>query len=95
MLGGTTPKGQCIGKGIWHILQGAIDRHEPQAEGKGPWRLFGGTGTADALEQDLHGAHAQLLAALGECTGSRQAHARIRPDVAQALGDFREDVGNG
>jgi len=40
-----------------------------------------------------HGLHTQLLPPIGESTGSRQADVRIRPDIAQSLRHFLQDMG--
>ncbi|OLE00627.1 MAG: hypothetical protein AUI36_44340 [Cyanobacteria bacterium 13_1_40CM_2_61_4] len=92
MLVAGGPTGQGIGKGVSHLLHRAVDGHQPQAEGKGSWRLYGGTRLADALEQAAQGLDAQLLPALADSAGSRQTQARIRPDVAQSAGELVQDV---
>ena len=91
MVAGPT-KGQRIGKGVSHVLHRTITRHQPQPEGKGSRRLGGGTGLADALEQATQRPDAQLLTTLADGTAARQAHAWLRPDVAQSLGDLVQDV---
>ena len=49
-------------------------------------------GLADALEQATQRPDAQLLTTLADGTAARQAHAWLRPDVAQSLGDLVQDV---
>ncbi len=92
MLAAGSAKGQRSGKGVGHVLHRAVDGHQPQAEGKGSRRLVGGTRLTDPLEQAAQGQHAQLLTTLTDGTGSRQAQAWIRPDVAQSLGDLEQDM---
>ena len=92
MLVAGGPKGQRIGKGIGHLFHCAVDGHQPQAEGKGPRRLVGRTWLADALEQTAQRQDPELLTTLADGTGSWQVQARIRPDVAQSLGELVQDV---
>lgn len=87
-------KGQRIGKGVCHLFHRAVDGHQPQAEGKGPRGLCGGTRLADALEQTAQRRDAELLTTLADGTGSWQAQARIRPDVTQSAGELVQDVGD-
>jgi len=92
MLVAGRPKGQGKGLGVSHPLHRTVDGHQPQAEGKGPGRLWGGTRRASALEQTAHRRDTQSLPTLADGTGSWQAQARIRPDVAQSAGQLVQDV---
>jgi hypothetical protein len=86
------PEGRSVGRGIWDILDRAIDRHQAQPKAERAQRLGRGNGLGEARVQQGPGPHPALVAAVDERARPRQAIGRIRPDEAQALGEFAQHV---
>jgi hypothetical protein len=78
------PKIEGIGEGIGHLIERAIDGHQPQAEAKGPLGLLSRHRVANALEQMAHDGRPQLTAAIDQRRCRRQVQRRIRPEPAQS-----------
>src|SRR5260370_26048402 len=89
-----TAKGKVIEKGNRNVMQSSINSNQPQTKAKGSRCLGRRTWLTDLLEQLAQGLHTQLLPPIGESTGSRQADVRIRPDIAQSLRHFLQDMGD-
>jgi hypothetical protein len=72
-----------IGGGISHLIERAIDGHQPQAEAKGPSGLLSGHQLADALKQVAHDRGPQLPPTIHQRRSRRQPQRRVRPQPAQ------------
>jgi hypothetical protein len=79
------PEGADIGRGIGHILNDAIQCHQPQSKAKGSWRLGGGQRPTHAVEQRHHRACPQAIARLTDRALARQGDLRIRPEQTQPM----------
>jgi hypothetical protein len=84
-------EGARIGRRVGHVLGGAVQRHQAQAEAEGTGCLGRGQGPAHRLEERHHGAGTQARAGLRDGSFARQDHIRVGPEQAQAMHQLGQD----
>jgi len=82
---------QRIGWRIGHLIHGAINGHQPQAEGERSFGPVAGERTTTLPEELAHHRDAQVLSPCAQGAPGRQGDAGVRPDPAQAPAQMGKD----